>query len=66
MTHRSFAFPYIMPSWVAHLPRLVQDIAQETAAIASTFRLPWNAAANWMSQRSPNAKLAPMSYPGRR
>ena len=42
----------------------MQDLAEETAAIASTFRLPWNAAANWMNQRggSPPAKVA--VYPG--
>ena len=42
----------------------MQDVAEETAAIASTFRLPWNAAANWMNQRggSPPAKVA--VYPG--
>lgn len=44
---------------------IVQDLAQETAAISAAFRLPWAAAANWMRQRSPGAKLAPASVPGR-
>ena len=31
--------------------------------IAQTFRLSWNAAANWMAQGSP-AKLVQATYPG--
>ena len=39
----------------------VQDLAQEAAAVAAAFRLPWNAAASWMAQQGP--ELAPAACP---
>lgn len=32
--------------------------------IAQTFHLSWAAAANWMAQSSPGAKLEQMAFPG--
>ena len=48
-----------------HLPLPLQDLDEDTAAIANTFRLPWNAAANWMSQRGGRPPVKLPGYPGR-
>ena len=45
------------------LPARPQDVGQETALIAQTFRLPWAAAANWMVQGG-SPRLVHQTCPG--